>query len=198
MTDTPTTELTKYESLLLMISSASPQFAFRRGEDETSNAVVRDLMLVNTFIAQFVTVNEIECRNATAVTGEQRIMVGQRGLCRGGRGDVAHTVGYRTRAAREAFGEIEELSAGTDPEAFTKGVQTQARATFSAACCQRLDELAREKAKEQFSERVAQLANQVVDAHSRLDNVKKELATVELVHEKTAAALKKLGGAHEQ
>src|ERR1022692_4542082 len=63
----PTSEITKYETLLLMTATASPEVRLFIGRDESRNVISRELTLMNTFIAKFVVINEIECRRATEV-----------------------------------------------------------------------------------------------------------------------------------
>jgi hypothetical protein len=167
MTDTPGDGLTKYESLLLMVSSASPQFAFQCGKDELSKTVVHDLMLVNNIVGQFITISEIECRKATATSEPHPAQMHQR---RNYRGYCASDgVAEFTRSSRGPFSVFETLVTGTDAEAFKKYIQNEAVADFSPAFRKRLDELAHVKAKEQFNERIEQLDTRVADAKSRLE-----------------------------
>lgn len=175
----PTSEnnITKYEALLFMLTTATPEIAFQRNVDAVSSEVVCDLMLVNTYIAQPIIVNEIECRAALLcadriATDRQDFEDAQRMRGRGpnrrhiGGMGIIVPCGASIGTCRDR--ELEALCGGTDVGAFTKYIQKQMTAKFSVAFCRCLEKLGRSKALAFFSEREGLLEREVMNAQSQL------------------------------
>jgi hypothetical protein len=192
MTDTPTSDLCKYETLLLMIATAAPEFAFRRANDEMSCAVVHDLMLMNTVIAQFVVINEIECRKAIPNSEPRPLDIQLRRRVVRGACDEEWNQRCGHLLRRDETCKLAELSGGTDVDAFKKYLQKEAAATFSAACNRRLDKLAHEKGKQDLGARIVRLENDISRAKMEMDNANTALHVAEVACKMTLEALKKV------
>jgi hypothetical protein len=192
MTDTPGSEITKYESLLLMITTAGPEFTFRRVDDEMSRAVIRDLMLMNTVIAQFSVMNEIECRKAIAgFEPRPSEMQPRRVVRRCAVDDEANRRCAHLMRVNETC-KLAVLCGGTDVDAFKKYIMKESAVTFSAACNRRLDDLAREKGKEDLSTHILRLENDITRAKMDMDAAKGALSSAEVARNMTSEALKKI------
>ena len=173
----PTSEITKYEALLLMLTTATPEIAFQRNVDAVSSEVVCDLVLVNTFIAQPIVVNEIECR-AALLSADRTTIERQdfedaqrmrgRGPNRRHNSGMGMVVPHGTSIGMCRDRELEALCGGTDVGAFTKYIHKQMTTKFSGAFCRRLDKLSRGKALAFFSEREGMLDREVMNAQSNL------------------------------